>query len=67
MFGENFEFRDSQMAKIALEIFLNSRKIPQIWANINLYPPPWLEKILNFDTLKWLKMHLKPYSTKVLA
>ena len=40
MSGESFEFRDSQMAKIALEIFLNSRKIPPIWASINLHRPP---------------------------
>ena len=67
MVGENFEIQDSKMANTAFKIFLNSRKIPQIWANINLYPPPWLEKILNFDTLKWLKMRLKSSSTKVLA
>ena len=53
MVGENFEIQDSKMANTAFKmantafkIFLNSRKIPQIWANINLYPPTWLE---NFE------------------
>ena len=31
MVGENFEFRDSKMAKTAFTIFLNSRKIPPIY------------------------------------
>ena len=37
--------------------FRNSRM-----ANINPYRPPWLEKILNFEFVEWLKLHLKSSS-----
>ena len=42
MVGENFKFYFSEVAKNA---FSDKNR------------PPWLEKILKFTLLKWLKMH----------
>ena len=48
MVSENFEFWGSKMAKIAFEIFFKQQEFPQLQENIYLFPPQWLEKILEF-------------------
>ena len=57
--GENFEIYMSQMAKNALKLSTMVGEKFEIQcfqiAQIPLIHPPWLEKILEFSVLKWLK------------
>ena len=63
MVGEYFKISSSEMDKNALKYPHHGWKSFEIssseMAKIALKYPPWLEKILRFVHLKWLKMHLQ--------
>ena len=55
--GENFKIYLSEMAKNELKLSTMVGEIFEIYfSEMAKNGPPWLEKILKFTCLKWLKM-----------